>query len=162
MNYKDAVKQNLALANDVVLAYLDDLSDDNLLLRPLPGMNHIAWQLGHLIASEHDMLAAIGVQMPPLPDKFAERHHKDNAESDDWRQFHKKAEYVGLFNHVRNATARALETATDADLEQPSPEAMRSYAPTVGSVYLLLGAHVMMHAGQWVAVRRKLGKPIVI
>ena len=38
-------------------------------------------------------------------------------------------------------------------------EAMRDYAPTVGAVLLLIGNHWMMHAGQFVPVRRKLGRP---
>jgi hypothetical protein len=38
---------------------------------------------------------------------------------------------------------------------------MRAYAPTVGAALTMLGAHPMMHAGQFVTVRRKLGKPIL-
>jgi hypothetical protein len=36
---------------------------------------------------------------------------------------------------------------------------MRQYAPTVGIVLMLLGSHGLMHAGQFVPIRRKLGKP---
>jgi len=36
---------------------------------------------------------------------------------------------------------------------------MREYAPTVASVLMLLGTHWLMHAGQFVPIRRKLGKP---
>ena len=48
---------------------------------------------------------------------------------------------------------------SDADFDQPGPEPMRAYCPTVGSVFTLQGTHWMMHAGQWAIVRRKLGKP---
>ncbi len=34
--------------------------------------------------------------------------------------------------------------------------------PTLGAVLLLAGSHVLMHSGQFVSVRRKLGKPIAI
>jgi hypothetical protein len=34
--------------------------------------------------------------------------------------------------------------------------------PTVGHIYLLIATHQLMHAGQFVPVRRALGKPVVI
>jgi hypothetical protein len=34
--------------------------------------------------------------------------------------------------------------------------------PTAGHIYLLIATHGLMHAGQFVPVRRKLGKPVVI
>ena len=39
---------------------------------------------------------------------------------------------------------------------------MREYAPTVGAVLNLIGVHDLMHAGQFVPVRRMHGKPIRI
>ena len=35
-------------------------------------------------------------------------------------------------------------------------------APTLGGLFVLLANHPMMHAGQFVVVRLKLGKPVVI
>jgi len=35
---------------------------------------------------------------------------------------------------------------------------MRQYAPTVASALMLLGNHWLMHSGQFVPIRRKLGK----
>ena len=45
---------------------------------------------------------------------------------------------------------------------QQSPESMREFAPTVGVAFNLIGIHEMMHAAQFVAMRRKLGKPVLI
>ena len=42
----------------------------------------------------------------------------------------------------------ALDAVTDAELDVPSPESVRSFAPTVGSTFLLAGNHYLMHAGQ--------------
>ena len=47
------------LAGAEVAALLNaDLSDADLLVRPAPSANHIAWQLGHLIASERNLVEA--------------------------------------------------------------------------------------------------------
>ena len=55
------------------------------------------------------------------------------------------------------AALAALATLSDDELDRESPEAMRGYAPTVGAVFTLLGSHWLMHAGQWIPVRRELG-----
>ncbi len=62
----------------------------------------------------------------------------------------------------RDATKAVLDALTDADLDAPAPERLRRMCPTVGTVFNLTGNHVLMHVGQFVAVRRKLGKPVVI
>ncbi|MFM8221811.1 MAG: DinB family protein, partial [Planctomycetaceae bacterium] len=49
MNARDAIKLNLNMSDMIVRSYLSDLSDSDLLIRPVAGTNHIAWQLGHLI-----------------------------------------------------------------------------------------------------------------
>jgi hypothetical protein len=36
---------------------------------------------------------------------------------------------------------------------------MREYAPTKAATFMLFGNHLVMHAGQFVPIRRKLGRP---
>ena len=62
-------------------------------------------------------------------------------------------------DQMKAAALAVVAAVTDAELEAPGPERMRQYAPTVGSVMLLLGSHWLMHAGQIVPLRRRLGKP---
>jgi hypothetical protein len=76
-------------------------------------------------------------------------------------QFCSKEVYLGLAAKVKDATLAAIEAIPDSRLDDPSPEAMREYCPKVSSVLSLLGTHWMMHSGQFVAVRRKLGKPAI-
>ena len=52
MNAKDVIKYNLRVADMGWSTLLSDLSDADLLVRPSPAANHLAWQLGHLISSE--------------------------------------------------------------------------------------------------------------
>jgi hypothetical protein len=64
-----------------------------------------------------------------------------------------------LAGEQRAGTYAILEKLSDADLDKPSPEAMRSYCPTIGSIFSMQGTHWLMHAAQWPIIRRKLGKP---
>ena len=56
MKAKEAIKSSLDGNLFVLKMYLADLSDADLLVRPVPGANHVAWQLGHLIAAENKIL----------------------------------------------------------------------------------------------------------
>ena len=159
MTAKDVIKQVVEFCNMVSRGYVDDLTDRDLFIRSAPGVNHIAWQLGHLIASEHQMLTELGRTPPALPDGFAEAHTKETATSDDPKKFFKKADYLTLMDKLYAAKLATIDATPECELEKPAPEAMRSYAPTIGAVLSLLGTHWLMHAGQWVPVRRKLGKP---
>ena len=154
------VKDTLNLPSFVVRAYLEDLTDADLFVRPFDKMNHLAWQLGHLIASENfHVNHLVPGSMPALPEGFREKHSKETAANDDPSAFYTKAEYLALMEEQRAGTLRALERLSDEELSRPAPEAVGYLGPTVGAVCAGESAHWMMHAGQWAVVRRKLGKP---
>ena len=163
MNAKHVLRSTLTTGETILKKYLDDLSDDDLTIRPVDGMNSIAWQLGHLISSERSMVEGVKPgSSPALPEGFEQDHSRDTADAADPAKFRSKAEYLKLFDAQRGATMAVLDGLQDADLDRPGPERMRSRFPTVGDVILLAGSHVIMHAGQFVAVRRKLRKPVAI
>lgn len=163
MQASDAIKQSYNLSHMVLNSYVGDLSDDELRMRPHAGCNHIAWQLGHLIHSEISLLDSIAPgHAVELPAGFAEKHSKENAASNDSGDFHTRDEYMSLFAKIKDATFAALDSTDAVKLDDPAPERLRDFCGTVGGVYVLIANHVMMHAGQWVPVRRSLEKPIVI
>jgi hypothetical protein len=154
------IRQTLELPAMVVRMYLEELADEDLFVRPYGAMNHIAWQLGHLIAGENFHINQISpCSMPPLAEGFRERHSKETSSSDDRSLFCTKAEYLRLMHEQRAGTLQVLEGLSDAELLEPSPESLRYFGPSVGTVFSGESAHWMMHAGQWAVVRRKLGKP---
>jgi hypothetical protein len=163
MNAKDTLKTALSSTQDLVGRYLGDLSDADLLVRPVPGANHIAWQMGHLINAERGLLGPDlpGVVYPELPVGFSGQHGKDTAAMDPPKGFKTKAEYLGLFNRFREATLQAVDKLSDADLDKPTTGVMKDFAPTLGALLVLQSNHTLMHAGQFTVVRRKLGKPIL-
>lgn len=163
MNAKDAIRATMDLTYTVLKRYCGDLTDAELMTRPGPGCNHLKWQLGHLIASEAGLLNQVCPgAAAELPAGFVEQHKKETAGSDDASKFATKQQYMDLFDSVRKASKAALEALPDADLDKPGPEHMRSICPTVGAFFILIANHPMMHAGQFVPVRRAFGKPVVI
>jgi hypothetical protein len=144
MNAKDVIRSQMGMGLTVLKTYVSDLSDADLLLRPAKGCNHLAWQIGHLIAAESQLLAGVcpGASSA-LPAGFAERHSKQTTGVDDPASFQTKQQYLDLFDQQRAATLAALDKLPEADLERPAPEHLRKMF-------------------QFVVVRRQLGKPVLI
>ena len=160
MDAKTAIKTGIDTGNMVSLAYLEDLTDEEMLRRPHPQCNHIKWQMGHLIVSEHQMIEGVAPgTMPALPAGFAEKYSKETAASDDPATFDSKEELMRVYHQQRAGTLAALEKIDDQQLSSDSPESMKDYAPTVGAAFSLQGGHWLMHAGQWAVLRRQLGRP---
>jgi len=128
----------------------------------VPGANHIAWQLGHLISSEATFLLPQITGTPvELPAGFAQQHAKETAAQEPATGFSTKAQYLELYDRVRAATLAALEKMSDADLDRKNEGRMKDFAPTMGAMFALIANHEMMHGGQFTVVRRKLGKPVL-
>lgn len=163
MNAKDAIRSSTNVSSMVLKTYISDLDDADLMCRPGEGCNHLAWQLGHLISSEVQLLEGVAPgKGAELPAGFAEAHSKDACGSDDPQGFQTKATYVELFDKVRAASLAALDDYPEADLDKPAPETFRAFCPTMGDMFTLIATHPMMHAGQFAVVRRQLGKPILM
>jgi hypothetical protein len=160
MNFKDAIHTSLGMSDFLVERYLGDITDQEMLARPAPDANHIAWQLGHLIQSEwHLVDAAVPGSMPALPAGFKERHTKDTAASEKPGDFLTKDEYLRIAKEVRAGTLKVLDSLSDADFDSPISGRVPPFVKKVGEAFVLIGPHWSSHAGQWVVVRRKLGRP---
>jgi hypothetical protein len=162
MDFKDGIRKSMEMADFMVEKYVTDLTPEELLTRPAPAANHVAWQLGHLIAAERMLVeGAVPGSMPPLPAGFAERHTKDTAKSDKPGDFLTKDEYLQLAKEVRAATLKVLDSVPMADLDGPVRGKVPPFVQTVGDCLGTVGSHWMMHSGQWVVLRRKLGRDVM-
>ena len=65
---------------------------------------------------------------------------------------------------LEEAAAKSLVASGKIKLvvaKKPAPEKIQQFGATVGAVIGGQSAHWMMHAGQWVIVRRQLGKEAI-
>jgi uncharacterized damage-inducible protein DinB len=162
MRATDTIKLALNSTMHLLDMYVSDLSDADLLVRPVPNANHIAWQLGHMIVGESFLVKSElpDAVYPDLPAGFAEKYTKETATQDTG--FLGKAEYLELYKKMRAATLATLAKLSDADLDRPCTGRMAQFAPKLADLLLLVGNHTTMHAGQFTVVRRKLGKPVLM
>src|SRR5687767_5839871 len=155
MQAKQVIREALAQAQATVALILDGLSDAEMLTRAVPGMNHPAWQLGHLVASEKWMIEQIKPNsMPTLPPGFEEQYSPKNSQSEDTTGWLDKATLLDLAALQREGTLKVLEELSDAELQKPGPEMLRGMAPTNSALLILVAGHWLNHSGQWTAVRR--------
>jgi hypothetical protein len=159
MSINDHLMQSLASNFGMFKATIADLTDAELLQRPVPAANHAAWQIGHLLHAEAMMMGSFGAKMPELPAGISEAYGHNGAKSDDPAKFLPKAKILALFEQVRAGTIGWVKTATPEQFELPSPESLRQIAPTAVDMVGLAMGHMAMHVGQIQVLRRKLGKP---
>jgi DinB superfamily len=159
MDLKDGVRTQLRMADFFVDSYLSDITPEEMLKRPAPGANHVAWQLGHLIGAETRLAeAAKPGGMPALPEGFAERHSKETAASDNPKDFLSKDEYLKLAKTVRAGTLKVLDSLSEADFDRPVSGRVPPFVKTAGDCLVVAAGHWVLHAGQWVVLRRELGR----
>ncbi len=161
MKATEAIKATLDSNTHLLEWFVSDFSDADLLVRPVPGANHAAWQIGNVIGGD---LYLIQSQLPEtpypeLPPGFLERHGKEGASQEGPEGFLTSAGYLELFGKVRGVTLEALAKLSDEDLDQPTIGAPAAYVPNLGGAFLMAANHTLMHAGQFSVIRRKLGKP---
>jgi hypothetical protein len=160
MGPKDIIAKTLDMSDFILKKYLEDLSDADLKIRPVEGMNPIALQLGHLVGAERYFAEMIQPgSAPPLPSGFDAAHDLKKQEGDDSR-FLTKDEYLKLYETQRAHLKKVLDSLPDAELSDTRGGKLPQFAPTVADVLNLAGVHSLGHSGQFIAVRRYLKKPI--
>jgi hypothetical protein len=147
----DAIRTALQSTLHLTTWFISDLSDSDMLVRPVAGANHIAWQIGHLVITETRLVSqpTFKAVYPELPAGFLDQHGKEAQAREPATGFGTRAEYVELLTKVRHATLEGVNKLSDAELDTPTVGPMASFAPTLGALLLLTCNHSLMHAGQF-------------
>ena len=154
----DFLSRNLEILKMTVA----DFSDEELLVRPVPGANHAAWQLGHLLGSAAHMVNSVAPGI--VPDSLVtlgEKYTGKTASVDDPAFYPDKTQLLEAFAQAYGAIAEWMKSLTPDDLARPTPGRMADFAPTIGHLALMTAGHILMHVGQMQVIRRKLGKPLL-
>ena len=93
-------------------------------------MNHIAWQLGHLISAEHRFVEMVKPgSCPALPGGLRQAHTKETSTLDDPAKFYPLATYQKLWKAQREATLAVLDSVPESDLDKTDPKNTPSGLP---------------------------------
>ena len=155
----DVVARN----GEILKMTLADFTDEQMLARPVPGANHAAWQVGHLLGSAANMLKEIapGV-IPAAVAELGAKYNGKTAHIDDPAYYPSKTDLLEAFSQAYDAIAQWIKSLKPEDLDRPTPGPFADFAPTTGHLVLMAASHIMMHVGQLQVIRRKLGKPLLM
>ena len=110
-----SLEGNLGLLKTTV----GDMSDADLMARPVPAANNANWQIGHVLGAEVMFFSAVGAKMPELPSGFKEMYSRNTAKVDDGSKFLTKAQLLDLWEKVRAGNVALVKTANPEQFAAP-------------------------------------------
>ena len=123
MNAKDVMLHSFGMSDHVLNAYLGDLSDADLMVRPVEGQNHIAWQLGHLISSERMIRRRNQARLLPAPCPTASTKRTTRRRaSRTTRRSSCPSRSTSTFSGAAGGDQGGARELSEADLDAPGPE----------------------------------------
>jgi DinB superfamily len=146
-----------------VLALVDDLTDEQMVLRPGGNMNHPAWILGHVGAYHPVTLQLLAGEPVDDPKENPLYGFAGHGPLDDIKAYGNKQVIVSRFADGHERVAQALLSAPpEAFRRPPSLERWAKKFPTVEFMLPdLLLHHESLHIGQISLWRRAAGLPAV-
>lgn len=140
-----------------------DIPEEKMCLQPAPGMNHAAWQLGHLAFVFDSMIKVFSVKGTMSAEWYELFKAGSQPHSDRSKYPAKDAllrEYEQNFRRLVDAVASAAPETFDREFPNPK---LRTMLPTIGVAMVhVLTTHQGIHLGQLSAWRRALGMPSVL
>jgi uncharacterized damage-inducible protein DinB len=157
----DVIATGLRQTEGLFRRFTADLKPVEWHAQPVPGVNSVAWVVGHLTVIDHKRAAALGAaDLPGLPAGFAERYSQTRKPAEAQTGLDSDDELTRLFLAVRASLTAAVLAASAEQLAEPLPTPGPLFA-TQGEAALFMGLHAAMHLGQITVIRRLLGYPPV-
>ena len=158
MRAQDVLAFSLKTMRGMIENMCKELTPEQLLHRPCAEANCAAWILGHLAATDHRFLTALGEQdVPPLPEGFGQKF-STKGEAPKAKEFGDVSSLLPMFLQMRDR----LIAATERSSAEKLAEAVDLGSPRIkkkGEMLALAGFHTGLHAGHISTIRRSLGKP---
>ncbi len=141
---------------------LEDIDESAWFDMPAPGINHVAWQVGHLAASQ---VALIHVRCFAkdydrcAPAGFREKFGKGSSPLADPSAYPGVAEIRAAFDRIQTEAIDLIAAMSESDLNSPAGAEPHPLFSTKQGAIATTALHETFHAGQIALLRRLAGKP---
>ena len=158
----DIAVSQIEFARSYTLQLLEDVQPDEW-FRAVPDCpSHLAWQVGHLAMAQYalTMLRIRGKEREDeqlISKQFFRRFQKGTRPIFDAAEYPPMEEIRETFSRVHEAALSALQSYTDASLQESLPAPTAVFENKLGSIFFC-ATHEMLHCGQIGIIRRMLGK----
>jgi uncharacterized damage-inducible protein DinB len=149
----------LKFSRDVLLKMLDSVPADKATAQPIPACNHALWVAGHIADTDDFFWRTLTGKPSGLPAGWKEKFGGGSTPVNDPGTYPPLAEVKRMLADRRQALEAYFRSLDRARLQSPTPEKVRFFGPTIGSLAGSIAWHEGMHTGQITMVRKGLGMP---
>jgi uncharacterized damage-inducible protein DinB len=142
-------------------SYVDDLKPAEFEAQPIPGVNSVAWMLGHLALTDRRIIGLFGAEVPTLPDGFEAKFKTTKQPAGEQKGLGDPKELLAIFDAHRTKLIETVKAADAAKLNKPMPSPHPLFN-TLGEAAAFMAVHYGLHAGQVTVIRRALGYPPLV
>lgn len=161
MNRIPHLIDRLRFARAYTVDLIKDLDEGLWFRQPAEGITHIAWQVGHIAASQHSLcLRRIHGERPEdnrlLPEGFRELFGKGSVPVADPDASPTVVQIRKVFDDVHAAALASCSGLTEDTLEEAVDPPHPAFSNKFGAIRFAAD-HELIHAGQIALLRRLLG-----
>ncbi len=156
MDVRNAMKEALSTSKEWADKLVEDISDEESMVRGNDGLNHIKWLTGHLCVSTRMIACGLGSE-PQFDevDRYSKLFDWNTSPLSDARSYPTLAEIMKHYDRFHRAALEAIDGLADDDLGKEI-EIMDGWKAETGKFVIGLAQHQAYHVGQIADVRSKV------
>lgn len=161
MTIIDLLVNRMEAARNWTLQLLSDTEESRWFEPPAPGVQHLAWQVGHLAASQCVLVhgRCFGVQAADhLPAGFVERFGRGSKPSGNRGDYPSIAEIRAVFDRIHAEALSKMRSIAPSELTAATHGPAHPMFENKGQCLAMASMHEAFHAGQIALTRRIFGK----
>jgi len=155
MTRKDHLIYMLKFNQRVIKALIDDVNEEESMVRGEHGHNHIRWLAGHIFRSDHHSLKIMGRDDGTF-EKYGKIFGLGSTISDDVSIYPSMAELRNMLYKSHDKVIEVVSNSTDAELENEITD--HGEQRPIWQALTFLAMHEFYHSGQIVFMRKLLGR----
>jgi len=161
MPLKNLLIERLESARDWTTGLIADIDESLWFKSPAPGVQHVAWQLGHLAASQVVLVHNRCLNIPQtdvISDAFIRQFGRGSKPTDGPAGYPPLTEIRRTFDAVHLDALQKIRSIPEADLNLPAYGDPHPRFKTRAEAVGMAAMHESFHAGQIALTRRLFGK----
>lgn len=162
MRMSDLLINRLQTGRKWTHSLISDIDEARWFEMPNGVTGHVAWQLGHIAASQVVLLhnRCFGKAFTDvLPDAMRLTFARGSTPVADSSKYPSIVEIRSMFERVHNDAIERVRTLGEADFDAPAGDEPHPLFRNKGEAILMAAMHETFHAGQIAMIRREFGMP---
>lgn len=159
----DTGLHSLATARWLMMELIRNLTPEQWMHQPKPGMNHVMFNVGHIAFCDAGFIRAAGGETNAIPESWATLFNMGCAPSAKASDNPSPNDVTHALSRVREDLIAHFKSIPDARLLDPvGDEMLADITPTIAHLPAFITLHESTHIGQILSIRQALKLPGVL